>query len=205
MRVTGLVTIGYFYVNFQDHKKQGMRGLLSSLLAQLCTQSEPFLDILSMLHAKHNDGVEQPSEDALAMCLREMLEYPEQAPVFIVVDALDECPDSPSPGSPPGVTTPHQLVLKIVKWLMELKLQNLHFCLTSRPKFDILQVLDPLEPVSMRLHDQKGQIDDITQYVKSVVFSDVKMREWPKETKNWSLMLLCDLHAWITTPYFRHI
>jgi len=183
MRETGLIAVGYFYVDWQDPQKQSTRGLLSSLLAQLCTQSEPFLDILSMLRAKHNDGVEQPSEDALAMCLREMLEYPEQAPVFIVVDALDECPDSPRPGSPPGVPTPRQSVLKIVKWLMELKLQNLHFCLTSRPEFDILQVLDPLEPVSVRLHDQKGQMDDIAQYVKSVVFTDVKMREWPKNTQ----------------------
>jgi len=192
MAEKGLATVAYFYVDLQDHTKQDARGLLSSLLAQLCTQSDPFLDILSMLRAKHNHGGLWPSEDALAMCLREMLEYPEQAPVFIVVDALDESPNSLSPGSPPGLPTPRQSVLKIVKGLIKLKLQNLHFCLTSRLEFDVHPVLDPLEPVSVSLHTQKGQLDDIAQYVEAVVVSDVTMGRWPKETKKLVIDTLAD-------------
>ena len=183
MRDLGLATVGYFYVDFRDHTKQDARGLLSSLLVQLCVQSDPFFDILSMLHAKHNNGGERPSEDALATCLAEMLKCPGQAPVFIVVDALDEFPDSTSPGSPPGAPTRRQSVLGIVKGLIELRLQNLHFCLTSRPELDIQDVLDPLEPVSVRLHTQNGQLDDIARYVEWVIASDITMRNWPKETK----------------------
>jgi hypothetical protein len=106
-----------------------------------------------------------------------MLEDPKQAPVFLVVDALDECPISR------GILTPRAQVLDIVKVLVELKLPHLHFCITSRPEFDIRAVFDPLEPSSVSLHDQEGQIEDIAQYVKSVVSSDVTMREWPKEEK----------------------
>lgn len=182
MRALGLVAVGYFYVDFQDRTKQGARGLLSSLLTQLCTQSGPFFDILSMLYAKHNNDGEMPSEDALAMCSGEMLKYPGQAPVFIVVDALDEAPDSPSPDYPPWVT-PRQSVLGIVKGLIELKLQNLHLCLTSRPELDIQLVLDPLEPVSVRLHTQDGQLDDIARYVESVISSDIRMSRWSKNIK----------------------
>ena len=183
MRERGLAIVGYFYLDFQDRTKQDAYGLLSSLLAQLGTQSDPFFDILSRHRTKHNNGAERPSEDALVECLREMLEYPEQAPVFIVVDALDECPDSPSPGSPPGAPTPRQSVLKIVKGLIKLKPQNLHFCLTSRPEPDIEHVLAPLEPASVSLHTEKGQLADITQYVQSVIVSDVTMGKWPKDTK----------------------
>ena len=183
MRERGLAAVGYFYVDFHDHNKQDAPGLLSSLLEQLSTQSDRFFDILSRLRAKHNRGGERPSEEELAKCLRDMLEHPGQAPVFIVIDALDECPDSRSPGSPPGVLTRRQLVLTILKGLIESKLPNLHICLTSRPEFDIQKVLDPFEPISMSLHTQKGQLDAIAQYVESVVTSHWMMRRWSKTTK----------------------
>ena len=174
---TGLATVAYFYVDFRERAKQDARGLLSSLLIQLCTQSDRFHETLSSLYARHDDGLEPPSEDVLAQCLREMLDDPKRAPVFLVVDALDECPISRE------ITTPRAQVLKIVKDLIELKLPHLHFCITSRPEIDIKEVFDPLEPSSVSLHDQEGQIEDIAHYVRSVVLSDVKMREWPNEVK----------------------
>ena len=173
----GLATVGYFYVDFREPAKQETRGLLSSLLTQLCTQSDRFFDILSSLHATYDRGLEQPSENELVKCLRDMLEDRERAPVFIVVDALDEYPISR------GILTPRAQALEIVKEVVGSKLPRIHFCITSRPEIDIRQVLDPLEPYSLSLHDQEGQLEDIAQYVKSVVISDVTMREWPKEVK----------------------
>jgi hypothetical protein len=178
MRTTGLATVGYFYVDFRERAKQEARGLLSSLLTQLSTQSDRFHHILASLHASHNHGQEEPSEDDLAQCLREMLEDPNQAPAFIVIDALDEYPNSG------GFPTPREQALEIVKELVELKLQHLHLCITSRPEIDIRGVLDPLKSYSVSLHDEAGQIEDIARYVESVVLSDATMREWPKEEKN---------------------
>jgi len=189
MRETGLAAVGYFYIDFQDTAKQDARGLLSSLLAQLCTQSNAFFDILSGLHAKHNQGGESPSEATLEKCLWKMLEYPEQAPVFIIVDALDECPASRSPASP-GAPPPRQSVLRILKRLT--RLQNLHLCLISRHEFDIQDVLDPLEPVSVSLHNQKGQLADIAQYVESVVVSDTIMKRWEKKTQKLAIDTLVE-------------
>ena len=173
----GLAIVGYFYIDFREPAKQEARGLLSSLLAQLCTQSERFYDILSALHATHDHGLKEPSESQLAKCLGDMLEDRGLAPVFIVIDALDECPFSR------GILTPRAQALDIVKGLVELRLPHLHFCITSRPEIDIRRVLDPLEPYSLSLHEQDGQIEDITKYVKSVVISDVTMRNWPKDVK----------------------
>jgi hypothetical protein len=184
MRKTGLAAVGYFYVDFQDTAKQDARGLLSSLLDQLCAQSKPFLDILSDLHTSHNQGGERPSEAALTNCLRRMLEHRDKTPVFIVVDALDECPDTRGPDTLPGAPTRRQSVLKILEGLIRPKLQNLHICLTSRHEVDIQDVLDPLGPMSVSLHNQKGQHEDIAEYVKSVVDSDVAMKRWPSVTKS---------------------
>src|SRR6267142_2815749 len=177
MCTTGLVTVGYFYANFRERAKQEVRGLLSSLLTQLSTQSDRLCHIISSLHASHKRGLVQPSENALAQCLREMLEDPNQAPVFIVVDALDECPNSE------GLPTPREQALMIVKELVELNLQHLHLCITSHPEIDIRRVLDPLKPYSVSLHDEAGQIEDIARYVESVVRSDAMMREWPEQEK----------------------
>ena len=179
MRDTGLASLGYFYVDFRERAKREARGLLSSLLVQLCTQSDRFYKILSSLYATHDRGHEEPSENALVECLKEMLGNPEDAPVFIVVDALDECSNSQ------GFPTPRERALEVVKELIELKLPHLHFCITSRPEIDIRGVLDPLvrESNSVSLHDQEGQIEDIAEYVKSIVNSDAKMGKWPKEEK----------------------
>jgi hypothetical protein len=118
-----------------------------------------------------------PSENALAECLREMLGIPEDGPVFIVVDALDECPNSQ------GFPTPRERALGIMMGLIELNLPHLHFCITSRPEIDIRDVLDPLVRESICLHDEVGQFEDIAEYVKSIVNSDAVMGEWPNEVK----------------------
>ena len=82
--------IAYHYFDFKDATKRHLRGLLSSLLMQLCDHSFGCWDVLYQLYASCKDGSEQPSEAALAGCLKNMLELPGQVPIYIIVDALDE-------------------------------------------------------------------------------------------------------------------
>jgi hypothetical protein len=74
--------IAYYYFDFKDVQKRDLRGLLSSLLTQLCKDSERCWDILSGLYTKCGDGSEQPNEAALGRCLKDMLEVPEQVPIY---------------------------------------------------------------------------------------------------------------------------
>ena len=100
MRETKSALIAYHYFDFKDATKRHLRGLLSSLLMQLGDHSFACWDVLYQLYASCEDGSEQPSEAALAEALKNMLELPGQVPIYIIVDALDECPDttdSPSP------------------------------------------------------------------------------------------------------------
>ena len=55
---------------------------------------------------------------------------------------------------------------------------NLRLCITSRPEFDIRATLDPLATQQVSLHDEKGQKQDIIDYVTSVLHSDKKMKKW---------------------------
>ena len=42
-------------------------------------------------------------------------------------------------------------------------------------------VLDPLKPLQISLHDERGQKQDIIEYIRSIVHSDRRMRRWRKE------------------------
>ncbi len=178
MRRSGLALVPYFYFDFKDTDKQNCRALLSSLLVQLCARSDPFHDILSRLYLSHDHGARQPSNDSLMHCLKEMLSLPGQGAVYIVMDALDECPNKP------GMPSPREEVLKVIEQLVGLRLPNLRLCITSRPEVDIRNALEPLTSHPVSLHEECGQRKDMIDYIKSVVYSDPRMRRWRDEEKN---------------------
>src|SRR6266852_4641665 len=91
MRDAGQASIGYFYFDFRDINKQHWRDLVLSLLIQLSTQSSPCCDILSRLHSGHDGGAQQPNDEALKRCLLEMLTPRDRHPIYLIMDALDEC------------------------------------------------------------------------------------------------------------------
>ncbi|KAH9029595.1 hypothetical protein EDB85DRAFT_1516161 [Lactarius pseudohatsudake] len=176
----GSAIMAYFYFDFRDLKKQSRHDLLLSLVFQLSTRSSPCCDVLHRVYETHEDGTRQPSDDTLQECLKEMLRLLGHGPTFIVLDALDECPDSP------GIPSPRHEVLELVKELVDLDLQGLHICATSRPEVDIRSVLDPLASRSVSLHNQTGQQTDIADYVRNVVNSSpsTEMRRWRADDRN---------------------
>ena len=175
----GQASMAYFYFDFRDINKQHWHDLVPSLLSQLSAQSGPCCDILSRLHSNHGNGAQQPGDDALKRCLIEMLTVRGQRPIYLIMDALDECPDTSE------VPSPRNRILQLVKELVDLRIQNLRICATSRPEFDIRDILEPLTSRRISLHDQSGQKQDIADYVRSVVYSDSEpyMRRWRKEDK----------------------
>ena len=177
---TGSVIMAYFYFDFKDLKKQTCRDLLLSLVSQLSTCSSSCCNILHHIYEAHDKGTRQPSDDALKECLKQFLSLSGQRPIFIILDALDECPDSY--GFPP----PRSEVLQLLKELVDLRLQGLYICATSRPEVDIRAVLEPLAFRSVSLHDEIGQIEDIAEYVRSAVNSSpsTAMRRWRTDDKN---------------------
>src|SRR6266851_775535 len=176
MRRRGLASLAFFYHNFNEYRKD-LRGLLSTLLVQLCRQSNSYCDILSKFYSAHAYGSKPPSDDGLVHCSKEVLQLRGQAPVFLIVDALDECSN---PSVPPS---PREKVLTCIKELIELQLPNLRICVTSRPEADIKSVLHPLASYFVSLHDERGQIQDIHSYAKFVVHTNEEMRRWKPEDK----------------------
>jgi hypothetical protein len=185
---SGSAIMAYFYFDFRDLNKQTCHDLLLSLVSQLSTHSIPCCDILHRVHKTHDKGARQPSDDTLKRCLKEMLRLLGQGPIFIVLDALDECPDSFC------IPSPRTEVLQLVEELVDLHLQQLHICATSRPEVDIRAVLEPLAFRPVSLHDQTGQTTDIADYVRSVVNSSpsTAMKRWRPDDKNLVIKTLTE-------------
>ncbi|KAH9028671.1 hypothetical protein EDB85DRAFT_1867732, partial [Lactarius pseudohatsudake] len=179
LRESGSAFMAYFYFDFRDLDKQHRRNLLPSLLTQLSDQSPPCFDVLSRLYSAHKKGAQQPSDSVMIRCLNDMLTNLHPQPVYIILDALDECPNWP------GIPSPREQVLALVKDLVDLHLPHLHICVTSRPEFDIRATLTPLAHHRVSLHDESGQKKDIVDYVNSVVYSDSEtmMKRWREDEK----------------------
>jgi hypothetical protein len=186
MHAAGLATLAYYYFDFRDVKKQDCYGLLSSLISQLSAESDSCFDILSQLYSGHTRGIRKPDIDALKNSLTDMLNLPGQAPIYIIVDALDECPNYP------GTPSAREEVLELIEHIVNLKLGNVHLCVASRPEMDIRIVLEPLTSLRISIHDEKGQMEDIIAYIKYVVRSDRNMRRWTEEDKQLAIDALSD-------------
>ena len=177
MHAAGFATMAYYYFDFRDVKKQDCYGLVSSIVSQLSTESDSCYNSLSKLYSENGRGTRKPEIDALKKCLADMLTLPGQGQIYIIIDALDECPNFP------GTPSAREDVLEIVKDIVNLKLPNVNLCVASRPEMDIRLVLEPLTTLKISLHEEIGQKKDILEYINSIVRSDLSMRRWKEEDK----------------------
>src|SRR5579863_2650229 len=186
MRKSGLASLAIFYYDFREDEKKDLQGLLSSILFQLCDQSDSYYHILASFYSTHRDGAQSPGDDELVRRLKDILRLPGQAPVYLIVDALDECPNTSA------LLSPRLEVLTLLESLVDSQLPNLRICVTSRPEADIKSILEPLTFRSVSLHDERGQKEDIENYIKSVVNTNRNMRRWTREHKQLVIDVLTE-------------
>ena len=188
--------MAYFAFDFRDNHKQSRLDMMSSLLTQLAAQSDHCCELLSHLFSAHNGGTQKPTGAVLTECLKDMVSAPNQGHIYIVIDAIDECPNSP------GVPSPREEVLEVLEKLVRLRLPNLRLCVTSRHELDIQAVLEPLQSFSLSLHDEEGQKEDIRKYIKYVVDSDQNMGSWRSEDKCLVINTLSERAGGMSAPCY---
>jgi len=71
---------------------------------------------------------------------RRPVQITQTTPLYLIVDALDECPNTSARPSP------REELLVLVEELVHAQLPNLRICVTSRLEADIKTVLGPLAP-----------------------------------------------------------
>ena len=184
LRNSGFASLAVFYYDFREHDKKDLYGLLSSVLFQLCGQSDSYYDTLSTFCSTHRNGEQSPSNDELVRCLMDLLKLPGSRPIYLIVDALDECPSTSS------LSSPREEVLSLLEDLVEAQLPNLRICVTSRSEIDIKAILEPLAFHSVSLDDASGQQEDIKNYIRSTINTNKRMKHWNPEHKQLAIDVL---------------
>ncbi len=179
---------GFFFFDFKDAGKSNARSLLSSLIVQLSDQSDDLFDVLCGLYSSHRNNRHPPSIDALTQCLEDMLRVAQEVLIYLIIDALDECPFTDKQSSP------RRRVLTLVKKFVKLNRPNLRICVTSRSEPDIQDTLELLTSTSniISLHDEIGQKKDIVNFVRSEVSFYANIWEWAEEDKEFAIKMLSD-------------
>jgi len=186
MHKAGRASLAMHYYDFREDQKKDLRGLLSSVLFQLCDQSDSYYNILSTFHSAHRDGAQSPSDGDLTQCLKDLLRIPGPQPVYLIIDGLDECP------STSALSSSREEVLSLLEDLVQAQFPTLRLCVTSRPEVDIKAVLEPLTFRSISLHDESGQMEDIENYIRSVVNTNRKMQKWKPKDKQLVIDVLTE-------------
>jgi len=176
MQESGDASLAMYFYDFRDDLKKDLRGLLSSVLFQLCGQSDSYFNILSAFHSTHGDGAQSPCNEELIRCLVDLVKL-SGSPVYLIVDGLDESPNTSTQ------SFHREQVLSFLDDLVKVQLQNLRLCVTSRPEVDIKSILEPLAFCSVSLENESGQRKDIKDYLESIVHTDKTMKSWDPKHK----------------------
>ncbi|KAJ7067345.1 hypothetical protein C8F01DRAFT_1247725 [Mycena amicta] len=158
--------IAFFYFDTNNSGQHTVKQLLSSLVIQISLKAPHPDKTLHVLWSSYANGEHLPSNsalisDALIPILGEFTQ-----PVYIVLDALDECSE-------------HDKLLDAVKHIIDAKLANVHLLLTSRAEIPRDTDLAK-QAVSVSL--EKSIDQDIEAYVTEIL---AKLDgDWPQERKD---------------------
>jgi ankyrin repeat domain-containing protein 50 len=118
--------VAYWYFTFTDMEKQNVSNFLSSMIVQLLSQRTDTPQLLRDAFAQSLHGAHRPTTESLEKMLQAIIEGFEH--VYIIVDALDECPK---------LDGSRERLLDRLQRILMWKRDPLHVFLTSRKETDI--------------------------------------------------------------------
>ena len=177
-------TMAYFYVSWADASTHDIGVILRSILAQVALDDR-FTHELEALRKDNDKRV--VNRDDMFIRLRNALtkieaqsngmngtsDAPNMAPIFLILDALDEVPYGPL----------RDVILDFIAELTKLKLRCLRILLTSRREGDIserLRAMTACKPVTIDPHDVK---EDIRQFIDHQIARHWNLKMQPEEVK----------------------
>jgi archaellum biogenesis ATPase FlaH len=166
--------VAYYFFDFNDSDKQTLSGFLKSTVTQLCAQTDPHClpEPLKALYDTCNGS--SPSTTQLVHLLSNLNNG--LSADFIVVDALDECPDH-------EVNRERQAFLDLLTELKGATAATYNIFISSRPDADISSAMVSLADSKLEVKGQ-GIDGDIHSHVVAYLSSDTRMKKWPQGVKD---------------------
>lgn len=149
--------LAYWYFQFNDKAAQSVCTMIKSFIRQLSPL--PLPATTKQLWKDHNAAGSEPDIRELTDALGEIIGTLKRE-VFIVMDGLDECPQTSD-------QTEREGLLAHIRRLFGKHSTNLHILVTSRPEHDIHSELKSYPAVDIG----KFVADDVRQFVKSALQS----------------------------------
>lgn len=171
--------IAYWYFSFSERGSLSLGNSLSSLLRQLCSVTNAVPTSIQNLWKKHNISGSRPSSDTLLTVLDGMLDglARESRQVFLVLDALDECPARLDNAAESSMNEKNiSLRSEVLDTLMHLieKHSVLRIVATSRKEVDIKSRFESWP----RLNIEDHVSDDLDIFVRKSLDKIVESDDW---------------------------
>ena len=160
--------IACYFFDSKKPDKHNFRGLLASLVMQLCESSKRHPASMPTLYTKCRNGSDPPSEADLTQLLNRFLtELQAQFSIYIVIDGVDNCIEAES------TEFPRKKVLKFLENLVRSRHPKLNICITISLKEGMEKSLKSLvagaSSCAVILHEEKGHKEDIRNYIAAFV------------------------------------
>lgn len=156
--------MAYFYFSFTDSEKQKSSSMLSSLLAQLSSQVDITPNSLVSLHRTYERST--PPIDHLKSCIQTLIDEVPFFNVYLIVDAIDEIPNSDG----------REEACKVLQELSQNP--KAHVLMTSRREHDITEFISECNNIT-DISIQNPEVDyDIQLYIRQRLKEDKKLNRW---------------------------
>jgi ankyrin repeat domain-containing protein 50 len=165
--------LGYFYFSFSDPAKQNAENMLRSIIKQLCGRRPDEPEALAKL-VRYRDVNLQPDLESLINAFNESTFG--FARVYVIIDALDECP-----------LGQRSKLLDVLQTIKTFGLDNLHILYTSRAEADIesrfRSSVSRHEITRIDLEKRRREVnEDIRTYIDKELESS-EFCSWPADIK----------------------
>lgn len=124
----------YWYFTFTDTDKQKVSNFLCSVIADICSNRRDTPIALREAYDQANYGQQQPGMKSIIAMLKDVVVGFEN--IYLIVDALDECPKS---------TGERGKLLDTIHEIYGWKMDSMHILATSRREVDIEEYFNCLD------------------------------------------------------------
>lgn len=176
--------LAYFYFSFSDSQKQKVDGMLSSLIKQISARRPHIPQAIQSLGEYKHGGGRPDTETLIEALIASMQGF---SAVYIIIDALDECP---------MINDERKKLLNSLHHILKAAPDSLHMFCTSRKEVDIDKAIRPFLSMpwaeEIDLSYQIGVLNnDIAQYIDSIL-ADADYDTWPKSIKEETKSVLME-------------
>jgi ankyrin repeat protein len=166
------LSYAYYYFDFRDREKQNALNFISSLCGQLCHWLDPIPKEVVLLYQTCHRGMQRPVITRLLSLFKGLVMKLKE--VFIVIDAIDECPKG----------SDREGLLQALTTIKGFRLSNLHIMVSSRMESDIDNRLRCLITSPTMSLTNPSVNSDISRYIQHFIDSEPKLCRWPQHIKN---------------------